>query len=356
MPDNHGIECNADTRQWADRPWSKTVPANRHTGAHGVNQMGLWHRSAAAAYLAVFIGVAGHASTEFVAVLSGVGGPELSVWRFLLGGLGLVLLCLVFSDARNLVAPFRTHGWQLVALALFGVTLGFLLYHWSLDFATVPQVATMVVTIPIGVGLTNLWLNRQPFSTAKILSGLGAMAGVAFLITDGYLAKLTGGSENLVGILMVLGCTVVIAAYTVLVRPIIGIYGVLRVTAITMFLGAIGLWSIVGLIWSIWVNPLALFDRPPAQWVALITIALWNTTITQFLWLGGLAAVPDITRGSYLFFLKPVIATGLAVIFIGQPVTLWQVLAIAVICTAVLVEHFGERLLLTRYHRIPKWP
>ncbi len=303
--------------------------------------MGLWHRSSTAAYLAVLLGVFGHASTEFVAVLSGIGGPELSVWRFLLGGFGLVLLCLTFPASRDLAAPFRTHGLQLLGLSLFGVTLGFLLYHRSLDFATVPQVATMVVTIPIGVGLANLWLNREPFPPAKLISGLGAMAGVALLITDGYLARLAGGPENLVGILMVLGCTVVIAAYTVLVRPIIGVYGVLRVTAITMFLGAIGLWCVVGLIWSLWVNPATLFDRPPQQWIALVTIAVWNTTITQFLWLGGLAAVPDITRGSYLFFLKPVIATGLAVFFIGQPVTLWQVLAIAVICSAVLAERFS---------------
>lgn len=305
--------------------------------------MGLWHRSTTAAYLAVFLGVTGHASTEFVAVLSGVGGPELSVWRFLLGGCGLLLLCVVFPASRNLAAPFRTHGLQLVGLALWGVTLGFLLYHWSLDFATVPQVATMVVTIPIGVGLINLRLNRQPFSRAKMFSGFGALMGVALLITDGYLAKLMGTGHNLIGIMMVLGCTLVISAYTVLVRPIIETYGVLRVTAITMFMGGGGLWFLVGLCWSRWVNPFTLLARPTEQWTALLAMAVWNTTITQFLWLGGLAAVPDITRGSYLFFFKPVIATGLAVVFLGQSVTLWQVLAITVISSAVLVEFFWTR-------------
>ena len=48
--------------------------------------MGIWHKYAFVAYLAVFLGVTGHASSEFVSVLSGVKGPELSVWRFLLGG------------------------------------------------------------------------------------------------------------------------------------------------------------------------------------------------------------------------------------------------------------------------------
>jgi hypothetical protein len=38
--------------------------------------------------------------------------------------------------------------------------------------------------------------------------------------------------------------------------------------------------------------------------VGIIVIILYNTTLTQWLWIGGLAAVPDITRGSYLFFLQ----------------------------------------------------
>ena len=300
--------------------------------------MGIWHKYAAVAYLAVFLGVTGHASSEFVSVLSGIKGPELSVWRFLLGGFGLILLALIFPTTRNLLEPFKTHGFRLVWLSILGVTLGYLLFHWSLDFATVPQVATMVTTIPIFVGLVNLWLNKQPFTGAKIISGICAMIGVALLITDGYLARLAGAGESLIGVLMVMGCAAVIAAYTVMVRPIIVKYGALRITAITLFMGAVGLWFVVGLFWDIWVNPATLFDRPSGQTTALITIALWNTTITQFLWIGGLAAVPDITRGSYLFFLKPVIAACLAVIFLNQTLTPWQTLAILVICASVVVE------------------
>jgi drug/metabolite transporter (DMT)-like permease len=300
--------------------------------------MGIWHRYTWVAYLAVLLGVTGHASSEFVAVLSEVSGPELSVWRFLLGGIGLIILSLIFPSTRNLVEPFKTDGGRLIWLSILGVALGYLLFHWSLDFATVPQVATMVTTIPIFVGLTNLWLNKQPLSGAKIISGISAMLGVALLITDGYLAKLAGSGQSLIGVLMAVGCAAFVAAYTVMVRPVIAKHGALRITAITLTLGALGLWLIVGLFWEIWVNPATLFARPPAQAASLLTIALWNTTITQFLWIGGLAAVPDITRGSYLFFLKPVIAACLAVLFLNQALTGWQILAIIVICASVLVE------------------
>ncbi len=300
--------------------------------------MGLWHKHSGVAYLAVFLGVVGHASSEFVAKLSSVAGPELSVWRFFLGGLGLVVLALILPGSRDLTQPFKTHGARLVGLSAMGVTIGYLLFHWSLDFASVPQVATMVTTIPITVGLANLWINRQPFGGPKIISGIAAILGVALLITDGYLAKLAGSGQSLIGIFMAFGCSALVALYTVMVRPIIATYGALRITAITMFIGAIGLWLLIGVFWHIWVNPFTLFNRPGVQIASLLTISLYNTTITQFLWIGGLAAVPDITRGSYLFFLKPVIAAFLAVVFLETALTTWQVLAIAVICSAVLFE------------------
>lgn len=299
---------------------------------------GLWHRYASLAYLAVLLGVVGHASSEFAAVLTHIKGPELSVWRFLLGGMGLIILALAFPASRNLIEPFQKVGLRLVWLSALGVTIGYLLFHWSLDYATVPQVATMVTTIPIFVGLANLWVAKQPFSRTKLLTGLSALLGVALLITDGYLAKLAGSGQSFIGILMALGCAATVAVYMVSIRPVIVEFGALRITAITMALGAVGLWLVVGLFWSIWVNPLTLLDRPPQQLASLLTLAIWNTTIAQFFWIGGLAAVPDITRGSYLFFLKPVIAAFLATVFLNQSVTAWQTLAIAVICISVLFE------------------
>ncbi len=72
--------------------------------------------------------------------------------------------------------------------------------------------------------------------------------------------------------------------------------------------------------------------------VGIVVIILYNTTLTQWLWIGGLAAVPDITRGSYLFFLKPVVAAFLSVTFLGISLSIWQTFAILIICSAVATE------------------
>jgi drug/metabolite transporter (DMT)-like permease len=306
--------------------------------------MSLWRQYSWLAYAAVFVGVLGHASTEFVAALSGIKGPELSVWRFLLGSIGLVVVALSLPASRNLLEPLRNHFLRLLGLSLLGVTGGYLLFHWSLDFASVPQVATMVTTIPIFVALTNLLINRQPISTAKIASGLCALVGISLLITDGYLAKLAGSADSLIGVLLALGCAAAVAAYSVLVKPMIGEYGALRITALTMFIGALGLWLVVGLCFNVWVSPARLNSMPGEALTALLVIALWNTTITQFLWIGGLSAVPDMTRGSYIFFLKPVIAALLAVLILKQSLTGSQLFAIMVITASVAFELLIPRL------------
>jgi len=308
--------------------------------------MGLWHKHSWLAYLAVFIGVLGHASTEFFSVLSGISGPELSVWRFVLGSIGLVILALALPASRDLIAPLRTHGWQLILLSFLGITIGYLVFHWSLDFASVPQVATVVTTIPIFVAISTLLINGQRISRSKAASGACAVIGIALLITDGYLAKLAGSAESLLGIFLAMACAAAVGAYSVLIRPIVAEYGALRITAISMVMGAIGLWIVVGLVFGVWINADRLTNLDGTALASLLAIAFWNTTITQFLWIGGLAAVPDITRGSYLFFLKPVIATLLAVWILGQDLTFSQTLAIIVITSSVAAEFIVAKLTL----------
>ena len=303
------------------------------------------------AYLAVFIGVTGHASSEFFAVLSGISGPEVSVWRYLIGGAGLVLWALCRADSRDLITPLREEGWGLVVLSLVGVSLAYLAFHWALDYASVIQVATFVTTIPIWVGLINLWVNKQPFSAVKIVTGAMAVLGIALLVTDGYLGLLSGAGNSLFGILLATFCAAAVSGYAVLIRPIVLRHGALRITAVTMMIGGVGLWVLVGAAFGIWVDPATLFERTasaatkgvnPGWWI--LVLGLWNTTITQLLWLGGLAAAPDITRASYLFFLKPVIAAVLAVFILSQHPTALQMLAIAVITGSVLVEMFWSRI------------
>ncbi len=296
------------------------------------------------AYLAVFIGTIGHASSEFFSVYSGLKGPEVTVWRFLMGSLGLLVACILIPSARDLVTPLREDGLRIFVLGVCGMAMAQLVFHWSLDYATITQVATMVTTMPILVVIINWLVLRTRISAPKIVSGLGAVAGIAFLLTDGYLARLAGSSESFRGVLLALGSALLGATYTVMVRPTIAKYGAIRITTLVFSLGALALWPIVGLIWGIWINPFTLFDRDPQAWACILTLGFWNTTIAMVIFFWGLSVAPDQGRANYIFFLKPVIAACLGYFIVRQDVTFAQIIAIIVITACVLVEVFWDQI------------
>ena len=108
------------------------------------------------AYFAVFIGVTGHASSEFFAVLSGVAGPEVSVWRYVLGGAGLLVVALSRKATRDLLTPLRQDGLRLLLLSLGGVSVPYLAFHWALDYASVVQVGTWSESVRVSSTITGI--------------------------------------------------------------------------------------------------------------------------------------------------------------------------------------------------------
>ena len=296
------------------------------------------------AYLAAFLGVFGHATSEFFAVLSGLKGAEVSVWRFIIGGIALFLVAMLKSDTRNLLQPVIEKPLAVITLAVFGMSMAQLVFHWSLDYATVVQVATIVTTMPILVVVVERIINKTPISAPKVVSGIGAFIGVMLLLTDGYLDQLELKGSSLIGIVMALCCAIVGAIYLVLVRPLIQVYGAVRMTALTFIIGAFALWITVRLAWEISVNPLTLFERTPHAYWSILALGIWNTCIGFILWLWGISNAPDISRANYLFFLKPVIAALLAWIILSNAISSLQILAIIMVTGFVTLEIFYETI------------
>lgn len=289
------------------------------------------------AYFAAFLGVCGHASSEFFVRLSGLGGAEVSVWRFMVGGLALIIVAMARSDARDLITPLRQDFIPIVSLSIFGMTLGQFMFHVALDYASVVQVATLVTTMPIFVVFVARIVDKTPISTAKVISGIGAFLGCLFLLTDGVMDQLAGGS-SVIGILLSIGCALIGGLYIVLVKPYTAKYGAVRMTTYTFVMGFFVLWPVVGLLWDTWINPLTLLERPMVEVGSILTLGIWNTCIGFILWLWGLAHVPDVARGNYLFFLKPVIAAVLSFFILGTDISPTELLAIIAITGFVAAE------------------
>ena len=81
------------------------------------------------AYLAAFLGVFGHATSEFFSVYSGLKGPEVSVWRFTIGGAALLVVALFQKESRNLLQPILEKPLKVIPLAVFGMSMAQLVFH-----------------------------------------------------------------------------------------------------------------------------------------------------------------------------------------------------------------------------------
>lgn len=295
------------------------------------------------AYTAAFLGVCGHASSEFVVKLTALAGPEVTVWRFMLGGLALIIVSMLVPSSRDLWTPLKRDFVPIAGLSIFGMTVGQFFFHWALDFASVVEVATLVTTMPILVVFVAKVVDGTTIGKAKLFSGVGAFLGCVFLLSDGFANQANATDSNLIGLLMALGCAVIGALYLVLIKPYTGQYGAIRMTTYTFVLGFFAVWPVVGLVWGVWVNPLDLFARSASEAGAIIALGIWNTCIGFILWLWGLGNVPDVGRGNYLFFLKPVIATILAFFILGDHITWPQLLAVTAITGFVMAEIvYGE--------------
>jgi len=294
------------------------------------------------AYTAAFLGVCGHASSEFFIRLSGISGVEVSVWRFGIGSLALVIVSLINKDSRDLITPLKNDTTPILKLSILGMAFSQFLFHWALDFASVVQVATMITIMPIGVVFVSRIIEGVKITIPKMISGIGAFFSCIFLLTDGYLDQLTSGGNSLIGIILSITCALIGAFYIVLVKPYIQKYGSIRMTTYTFLFGFLVLYPIIGIIWGNWINPLSLFERSTLEVASIITLGVWNTCIAFILWLWGLANVPDVSRGNYLFFLKPIITLGLAYFILNDQISINQLIAISFITIFVLAEIFYE--------------
>jgi len=75
---------------------------------------------------------------------------------------------LIQKESRNLLQPVFEKLFLVIPPAVFGMSMAQLVFRWSLDFASVVQVATIVTTIPILVVVVDRIINKSPVSAPKL--------------------------------------------------------------------------------------------------------------------------------------------------------------------------------------------
>lgn len=253
-------------------------------------------------YLKLFVTMAIWGGTWVAGRYAVLEAPPLAiaVWRFLLASASLLML--VAWRHGGLPRPTRRE-WKLIAgLGLTGIFLYNLCFLYGLQRLAAGQAALVVALNPVIVTLAAAWLAHEHLTPRKAAGSAVALVGCLTVIGHGSPLAPFGGEVG-AGELLILGCAVLWAAYTLIGRRATQTLPPLVATAYSSALGCAMLLAT------------ALFDRPaalapsypPLVWTCILFLALLGTTL-GFTWFNQAVARIGAARASIFINLVPVAA------------------------------------------------
>jgi drug/metabolite transporter (DMT)-like permease len=256
----------------------------------------------------------------------GVGALDIAVARYAIAAPGFVAILWL---KRGLSGLTRRDATRIAAAGLL-VVLG---YHLSLNLGerhTTAGVAALVVALAPGLTLvfaSALGLDR--LRRRQVVGLVLAFAGVVVVVTLG--AGETLSVESVKGPLIVLGAPISFALYNVLVKPLLGRYDLLALTAATSLVGTLGLLPFV---------PAAAADTAdtasPGDVVGLLYLGLLATLLGYVLWNVGLKDVGPTRAVTYTYAISPLAVT-IGALTLDEPVTLWLAIGALLVVGGIAV-------------------
>ncbi|NWE71231.1 EamA family transporter [Pseudomonas gingeri] len=235
--------------------------------------------------------------------------------RFLLAS--LILLVFIAVARIPLALPDRKQFAQLAVLGLFGIFLYNLCFFYGLHYINASRASLIVVLNPAVFGLASWLFFKERLGPLKILGILVCMGGAGLVIVSGNRNLFEGASQAWIGDLLIFGCVLSWAVYSLFSRHLTRALGPLTTVTYSIWLGTAMLWL------ATWLRGEASLD---------VIDALTAPQLLSLVYLGGLGSAL-----AYIWYYDGIQRIGAtrAGVFIGlNPLT-------AVICGALLL---GEQL------------
>jgi drug/metabolite transporter (DMT)-like permease len=251
-----------------------------------------------------------------------------TIVRFSLAALFLLGIMLKnrepFAIARRDIGP-------IVRLGLIGITLYNILFMYGLQYTTASNSALFIATSPLFAAVTQALTKKERLNAGSgfgfLLSTLGAV-----LIIRGKLGGLSFTWQNLGGDLLTLCAAFSWALYTMMARPLLEKYAPVKITAYTMAAGTVlllpfGFHELVIQSWSV-VSAMS--------WAALGFGAFFAGGLAYTLWYQGVKRI-GVTKTMIYHYLMPFTAVIFAFLFLGERITVLQIIGGAAVLSGVAI-------------------
>lgn len=290
-------------------------------------------KSLARYHLLSVISIIIFATLEFAGKLLGssISPYTVTAWRFLIGGL-LILPFAVHQLNKNKTRINSRSIVIMMGLGILNVCLSMLVLQVSIKLGKATISAIIVSMNPLFVSIfarAILMEKPHPGQIAALISGF---LGMLLLI----IGELDFGSNKYIdlptGIALAVVASLTFGLYTVLTKKSVLLYGNMLTNSVSFISGSLVLF-IVNLIFGkpVFINP---------TWQNIVLTAYLGIFITCIAYILYFTAMQHLKAGeaSIYFFLKPLIATLLAWTWLGERLTMVQIIALIVIVISMNLD------------------
>jgi drug/metabolite transporter (DMT)-like permease len=252
--------------------------------------------------------------------------------RFPLASLVLYCTLRLMPEVR---LPTGRDRWKILLLGILGNVFYQQLFIYGLNNTRAGTASVILAISPLITALLSAQLGHEKVGFRAWIGIVLAFAGIAFVVYAGNgEAGDAGGSDGLLGLVLLLSATVAWAVYTVGSRGVVARHGAIAVTALGLWAGAAGL-LIVGM------PSLLRMDYgsvPLRAWIALCYSGAFSIGVAYIFWYYGVRHLGN-TRASAFSNLTPIVALLAAWPIVGESPRLWQFAGAAVILAGVALSN-----------------
>jgi drug/metabolite transporter (DMT)-like permease len=205
-----------------------------------------------------------------------------------------------------------------------------LLYLTAIQLTTVTTSVVLLYTAPAFTMVAARFILKESVTRRKLITLALTFTGILLVVE----ANLPGQLQlNIPGVLTGLGAGLTYGVYSIFSKAALKRgYGTLE--TVILALGS-------GLIFILFVKPpwhlAALAGEPFILWALVIAVAVFSTMLAYVFFVTGLVHV-EAGKATLITAIEPVVAITMAMIFLGETMTLLQFLGVLAVLTAVISQ------------------
>ncbi len=254
--------------------------------------------------------------------LKGIINPlQLTFIRFFIGG--ITLLPFVIAKKEKL----HKKDWLFfLGLGLLNIFISMGALQLSINFGKASTAAILISSNPIFVMFFSTIILKEKVTIDKLACILFGIAGISLIIYKGN----TGG-DTITSLLLALIASLIFGLYTVL-----GKLKSEEISSITM----ISISSILGSLLYVPVlmyYKLPLFVIPQGTILKVLYLGIFLSGIAYITYMEALKILTA-SKGSMVFFLKPVLASTLAVAFLGETLSIKTIIGMLLVLIGIFIN------------------